>query len=108
MVPPDYIEAFLRAAKDIGIRSFEEDSSYFLARFVQIVSNYIEVGGSTSIGIDCLRFLSCGEDNGTYLVKDWKIVDRIDSDTSLAETIFDEEQIKSIYQKVMEANKRKD
>ena len=44
------VTAFLRAAKDLGVRGPVSDTSYFYARFVQIIGNYF--GGTTSVGID--------------------------------------------------------
>lgn len=70
------IEAFLAAAKELGMRSPASDSSYAMARLVQIIGNFF--GGSTSIGIGLCSELDCKNgDNGTYLIgDDWQIVGR--------------------------------
>jgi hypothetical protein len=70
------ITAFLRAAKDLGVREPTGDTSYFYARFVQIASNFF--GGTASIGVESLKKLDCDNgDNGLYVVgADFEIVDR--------------------------------
>jgi len=70
----DSVEAFLTYCKMQGFRTPETDN-YGWARFAQIVGNYF--GGGTSLGIGATKFLDCNNyDNGVYLIKDWKIVDR--------------------------------
>ena len=70
------VEGFLAAAKALGMRSPAEDSSYAMARLVQIIGNYF--GGSTSIGIGlCSELDTDNGDNGTYVIGgDWEIVGR--------------------------------
>lgn len=61
------VHAFLRAAKDLGVRDPTEDASYFYARFVQIIANY--VGGTVSVGVEALSQLDTNNgDNGVYVV----------------------------------------
>ena len=70
------VEAFLDAAKALGMRSPASDASYAMARLVQIIGNYF--GGSTSLGIGLCSELDCdNSDNGTYVIgDDWQIVGR--------------------------------
>lgn len=73
----DSVEGFLRYCELKGYDGFE--TSYGIARFIQIVSNFF--GGTSSIGIvggieESLDYAgSC--DHGIYIVKGWKIVQRI-------------------------------
>ncbi len=65
------VEAFLEYCKRKGCRGFGVDSSYAMARFVQVVANFF--GGTTSIGISTYP---CYEDNGVYIVDGWYVIDR--------------------------------
>ena len=70
------VEAFLDAAKALGMRSPGGDPYYAMARLVQIIGNYF--GGSTSLGIGLCSELDGESDNGTYVIgDDWQIVDRL-------------------------------
>lgn len=60
------IEAFLRAAKDLGVRDPVSDTSYFYARFTQIVANFF--GGTLSVGVDSLTKLDTSGDNGVFVI----------------------------------------
>lgn len=65
------VEAFLKAGKDLQVRS---DDQYAPARLCQIIGNYF--GGSLSLGIGPIDSLDCDNmDNGTYVVERWQIVD---------------------------------
>jgi hypothetical protein len=70
------VNAFLRAAKDLGVRDPVEDQSYFLARFAQIIGNFH--GGTTSVGVGPLKRLDTDNgDNGHFIVgAGFKIVGR--------------------------------
>lgn len=69
----DSVEAFLKYCELKGFRGFEDE--YGMARFCQVVGNFF--GGGLSLGItDCTSGKGC--DNGTYIVKGWKIVGRED------------------------------
>ena len=68
------VEAFLTAAKELGVRREDE---YGVARLCQIIGNWF--GGTLSIGIGKCRTLDTDNgDNGTYVVDlknhGWKIV----------------------------------
>lgn len=61
------IEAFLRAAKDLGVRDPVDDTSYFYARFTQIVANFF--GGTLSVGVESLTKLDTDNgDNGVFVI----------------------------------------
>ena len=67
------VEAFLTAAKELGVRP----DDYGVARLCQIIGNWF--GGTLSIGIGKCRTLDTDNgDNGTYVVDlknhGWKIV----------------------------------
>ena len=70
----DSVEAFLKYCKLKGYCPPETDN-YGWARLCQVIGNFF--GGSTSIGIDKCCNLDCDNgDNGTYIIKDWEIVNR--------------------------------
>jgi hypothetical protein len=101
---PESVSAFLRAARDLGVREPTGDTSYFYARFVQIASNYF--GGTTSIGVESLKKLDCDNgDNGLYVVgADFKIVDRKHSVMPWSDASIDQERSAEIYAEVMAVN----
>lgn len=69
----DQVEAFLHVAKLYGIRCY--DSSYGIARLAQLIGNTI--GGTLSVGVGRYGSLDVDNyDNGTYVVQQWKIVER--------------------------------
>lgn len=70
----DSVEAFLKYCSMRGFRSFEDD--YGMARFTQIVSNFLG-GDGLSIGITD-EPLNWETDNGIYIVEGWEIVGRED------------------------------
>lgn len=68
----DSVEAFLKYCE---LREFRADS-YGFARLTQIISNFF--GGGLCIGVDICANLDCDNwDNGVYLLKGLKIVDRL-------------------------------
>ena len=70
----DSVEAFLKYCKLKGYRPPETDH-YGWARLCQVIGNFF--GGSTSLGVDKCCNLDCDNyDNGTYIIKNWEIVDR--------------------------------
>lgn len=71
----DSVEAFLTYCKLRGFRVPENDC-YGWARLCQVIGNYI--GGDLSLGIDTFENLdSDWNDNGTYIIENWEIVDRL-------------------------------
>lgn len=70
----DSVQAFLCYCWLKGYRQPENDC-YGWARLCQVISNFF--GGTNSIGIDTCNRLHCDNyDNGTYLIKGWRIVGR--------------------------------
>lgn len=70
----DSVEAFLKYCELKGYRSPTADN-YGWARLCQVIGNFF--GGSTSVGVDVVNKLDCDNwDNGVYIIKGWKIVDR--------------------------------
>ena len=100
------VNAFLRAAKDLGVRSPVGDTSYFYARLTQIIGNFF--GGAISLGVDSVDKLDTDNgDNGTFVVgPDFKIVrtlyHRHHGGMPTKETTDYEE---GVYQDVMRINK---
>lgn len=71
----DSVEAFLKYCSLKGYRSPEVDD-YGWARLCQVIGNFF--GGTNSVGINLYQELDTNNhDNGTYIIKDWKIVDRL-------------------------------
>ncbi len=68
----DSVEAFLKYCE---LKQHRPDD-YGIARLAQVIGNFF--GGTTSVGVGKYSNLDCDNcDNGVYVVKDWKIVDRI-------------------------------
>lgn len=70
----DSVSAFLKYCELKGYRAPDEDC-YGWARLCQVIGNFF--GGGLSVGIDNFS-KDAGEwqDNGTYIIKGWKIVGR--------------------------------
>jgi hypothetical protein len=69
----DSVEAFLAAAKHFNLRG--NDPTYGAARLTQIIGNWL--GGTLSLGVGCYASQDTDNgDNGTYWIKNWKIVKR--------------------------------
>lgn len=66
----DSVEGFLKYCELKGFRGFDDE--YGMARFCQIVGNFF--GGGLSLGI--MDSVGSPGDNGVYIVRGWKIVDR--------------------------------
>jgi hypothetical protein len=96
------VKAFLRAAKDLGVRDPSSDTSYFYARFVQIIGNFF--GGTTSVGIDSIDHLDTDNgDNGVFIIdQNFHIVTRkyFKGD----DTAYDKEYEDRVYKDVMQKN----
>lgn len=98
------VRAFLRAAKDLGVREPLGDTSYFYARFVQIVSNFC--GGTTSVGVNLLGSLDTDNgDNGVYVVGDGFEIVRREHAPAKSVGPFDAELESRMYGAVMDANR---
>lgn len=71
----DCIEAFLAYCKLKGYRPPEQDC-YGWAYLAGVITNFFGTG--FSCGIDTAEKLDCNNyDNGTYIIKDWLIVERM-------------------------------
>ena len=71
---PDFVASLLHYCSLAGIRKPENDC-YGWARLCQVAANYF--GGTLSIGIDQYDRLDTDNgDNGTYIIRDWGIIDR--------------------------------
>ena len=66
------VDAFLKAAKEFGIRG--NDAHYCIARLTQVIGNAIS--GTLSLGVG--RYGDFGDpgDNGVYWIKNWEVVRR--------------------------------
>lgn len=75
----DSVEAFLRYCELRGFRCPEQDD-YGWARLCQVVANFMG-GNGLSVGIFPYttdeEMVSCGDDNGVYVIEGWKVVDRV-------------------------------
>ncbi len=70
----DSVEGFLTYCKILGHRPPETDD-YGWARLCQVISNFMQ--GTLSVGIGLYDQLDTDNyDNGVYIIKDWKIIDR--------------------------------
>ena len=69
------IKAFLKYCEMRGFRAPDEDN-YGWARLTQVIANFMG-GDGLSVGVDTIDHLDCDNfDNGTYIIKGWKIVGR--------------------------------
>ena len=68
------IRSFLMYCKLKGYRATDYDN-YGWARLCQVIGNFF--GGGLSLGIAPVNNLDCDNgNNGTYLIKDWEIIDK--------------------------------
>jgi hypothetical protein len=94
------VQAFLRAAKDLGVRDPVNDASYFYSRFAQVVSNFF--GGTTCVGLEALSELDCvNGDNGVFVVGEgFKILSGVRS------TVANPKQYEQeVYEATMQVNR---
>lgn len=72
----DSVSAFITYCKLKGFRPPERDN-YGWAYLCTTIGNFFG-GEGLSLGIDVANKLDCDNwDNGTYIIQDWKIVDRL-------------------------------
>ena len=70
----DSVEGFLKFCELAGYRSPDVDN-YGWAQLCRIIGNFF--GDGMSVGIDTCDHLDCDNyDNGVYIIRNWKIVDR--------------------------------
>jgi len=63
---PESILSFAEAAEKFGVRD-NEDNEYQVARFIQIIGNFL--GGTISLGVGILKNLDCDNGNhGVYII----------------------------------------
>lgn len=72
------IEAFCKAAKELGYRSPESDPAYAMARLTGLICTYFGVDQEYSIGLGTVdQLIEAGDDNGCWVLGgDWEIVER--------------------------------
>ena len=100
---PESVEAFLTAAKELGVRP----DDYGIARLCQIIGNWF--GGTLSIGIGTCRTMDTDNgDNGTYVVDlknhGWKIARHIHG-SNYGDTAGQSERHDGILAEVLEVNR---
>lgn len=103
--------AFLKAAKDLGIRNCAYDAPYCIARTTQMIANFF--GDTTSIGVAPLKdFEDWALDNGIFIVNgEWEIIERKNAHGHEKKLSIhnlsneDKKRSKDIYEAVMEINK---
>ena len=72
----EFVESILAYCDVKGYRSPDVDYEYGWARLCQVAGNTI--GGTLSLGVgDYARMDTDNWDNGTYIIKDWDIVERL-------------------------------
>jgi hypothetical protein len=100
----DYtVDAFLKAAKEFGIRG--NDAHYCIARLTQVIGNAI--GGTLSLGVGRYGDFRNPGDNGVYWIKNWEVVMR-DSDDLVEDEFPHSKNYQNWFQKayteIVEAN----
>jgi hypothetical protein len=75
------IEAFCKAAYDLGYRSPDSDPSYALARLAGLICTFFDLDSETSIGVGTVdELIGAGDDNGCYVIGgQWHVVERRDT-----------------------------
>lgn len=91
------IEAFLAYCEMKGFREPTGDD-YGWAYLTTVIGNFF--GDGLSLGVDVYSNLANGDDNGTYYIKGWKIVERSYVDQPLAT------DKSSLYQRLVDINER--
>lgn len=72
----EFVESILAYCDVKGYRSPDADYEYGWARLCQVVGNTI--GGTLSLGVGVYSRMDTDNwDNGTYIIKDWDIVERL-------------------------------
>jgi hypothetical protein len=76
----DSVEAFLKAAEQLGYRAptATGDLTYGMARLVGLLCTFLGLADDTCIGIGLNKELDTDNgDNGVYVIEGWKIVERL-------------------------------
>jgi hypothetical protein len=84
------IEAFCKAAHDLGYRSPGSDPDYALARLAGLICTIFELDSETSIGVGTVdELIGAGDDNGCYVLGErWHVVEHRDYDGVVIEDTF--------------------
>ena len=87
----EFVESVLAYCDVKKYRSPDVDDEYGWARLCQVAGNTI--GGNLSIGVGIFNRMDTDNwDNGTYIIKDWDIVDRLfthSKDEKMKDTMFE-------------------
>ena len=87
----EFVESVLAYCDVKKYRSPDVDDEYGWARLCQVAGNTI--GGNLSVGVGIFNRMDTDNwDNGTYIIKDWDIVDRLfthSKDEKMKDTMFD-------------------
>jgi hypothetical protein len=77
----DSIEAFCKAAYDLGYRSPDSDPGYALARLSGLICTFFGLDGPLSISLGTVdELIGAGDDNGCYVIGgQWHVVERRDT-----------------------------
>lgn len=86
----EFVESVLAYCDVKKYRSPDVDDEYGWARLCQVAGNTI--GGNLSVGVGIFNRMDTDNwDNGTYIIKDWDIVDRLfthSKDEKMKDTMF--------------------
>ena len=87
----EFVESVLAYCDVKKYRSPDVDDEYGWARLCQVAGNTI--GGNLSVGVGIFNRMDTDNwDNGTYIIKDWDIVDRLfthSKDEKMKDTMFE-------------------
>ena len=87
----EFVESVLAYCDLKQYRSPDSDDEYGWARLCQVAGNTI--GGNLSVGVGIFNRMDTDNwDNGTYVIKDWDIVDRLfthSKDEKMKDTMFE-------------------
>ncbi len=80
------IEAFCKAAKELGYRDPESDPAYGMARLTGLIATFFGIDDSTSIGVGTVDdLIDAGYGNGCWVIgAGWKIKERRGCDGKVA------------------------
>lgn len=72
------IEAFCKAAKELGYRAPGNDPAYAMARLTGLIATYFGIDGETSVGVGTVDdLIDAGDDNGCWVLGgDWEVGER--------------------------------
>lgn len=95
------VEAFCKAAKELGYRDPLEDPTYGFARLTGLISLFFDITGNTSLGVGRCADMDCCGDNGVWLLgPGWTIVGNTYDDPGMLEN-SDPEKTATIYRQLV-------